>query len=78
MILAGEDVPSNNERRKKLYRQLTLMLNDGPLGAGVRRPLCRTVVSQQSDTCCPRKLTWDSARSSKLFRNRIVVELLKN
>ena len=33
-----EAVP-NNVRRKKLYRQLTLMLNGGPLGAGVRRPL---------------------------------------
>jgi hypothetical protein len=36
---AGEAVPSNNVRRKKLYRQLTLMLNGGPMGAGVRRPL---------------------------------------
>jgi hypothetical protein len=45
MIPAGEDVPSNNVRRKKLYRQLTLMLNDGPLGAGVRRPLPNCCVS---------------------------------
>jgi hypothetical protein len=36
--LAVGDIPSNNVRRKKLYRQLTLVLNDGPLGAGVRRP----------------------------------------
>jgi hypothetical protein len=36
MFPAGEDVPSNNVRWKKLYRQLTLKLNDGPLGAGVR------------------------------------------
>jgi hypothetical protein len=34
--LEGEDLPSNNVRRKKLYRQLTLMLNGGPMGAGVR------------------------------------------
>ena len=39
----GEDVPANNIRRKKLYRQLTLMLNGGPLGASVRREL---------PTCC--------------------------
>jgi hypothetical protein len=39
----AEEVPSNNVRRKKLYRQLTLMLNGGPLGAGVRKPL---------PTCC--------------------------
>ena len=39
----GEDVPTNNIRRKQLYRQLTLMLNGGPLGAGVRREL---------PTCC--------------------------
>ena len=31
--------PPNNIRRKKLYRQITLMINGGPLGAGVRRPL---------------------------------------
>jgi hypothetical protein len=37
--LAVGDIPLNNVRGKKLYRQLTLMLNDGPLGAGVRRPL---------------------------------------
>jgi hypothetical protein len=38
-----EPIPSNNIRRKKLYRQLTLMLNGGPLGAEVRKPL---------PTCC--------------------------
>jgi hypothetical protein len=43
--LAPEDVPSNNLRRKKLYRQLTLMLNGGPLGAGVRRALPDCCVS---------------------------------
>jgi hypothetical protein len=37
--VATEDIPSNNLRRKKLYRQLTLMINGGPLGAGVRKPL---------------------------------------
>ena len=36
-----DDTPTvpNNVRRKLLYRQLTLMINGGPLGAGVRRPL---------------------------------------
>ena len=38
-----EELPSNNIRRKGIYRQLTLMLNGGPLGAGVRREL---------PTCC--------------------------
>jgi hypothetical protein len=37
--LAVEDLPANNVRRKMLYRQLTLMLNGGPMGAGVRKPL---------------------------------------
>jgi hypothetical protein len=45
MIPAGGDVPSNNIRRKKLYRQLTLMVNDGPLGVGVHRPLPNCCVS---------------------------------
>ncbi len=35
----GEETPANNIRRKKLYRQLTLLLNDGPLGVGVRKEL---------------------------------------
>ena len=39
------DAPTNNIRRKKLYRQLTLMLNGGPLGAGVRRELPSCCVS---------------------------------
>ena len=43
--LATEDVPSNNVIRKKLYRQLTLMINGGPLGAGVRRELPKCCVS---------------------------------
>jgi hypothetical protein len=38
-VAEAEDVPTNNIRRKKLYRQLTLMLNGGPLGAGVRKEL---------------------------------------
>jgi hypothetical protein len=41
--LALEDAPDDNVRRKKLCRQCTLMINGGPLGAGVRRPL---------PTCC--------------------------
>ena len=35
----GEDLPTNNIKRKQLYRQLTLMLNGGPFGADVRREL---------------------------------------
>jgi hypothetical protein len=53
--LALEDIPDNNLRRKKLYRQLTLMINEGPLGAKVRRPLpscCVTAIRDMlpSDT----------------------------
>jgi hypothetical protein len=44
--LAIEDLPPNNIRRKKLYRQLTLMINGGPLGAGVRVPLPTCCVSE--------------------------------
>jgi hypothetical protein len=44
-----EPIPSNNIRRKKLYRQLTLMLNGGPLGAGVRKPLPTCCVSAIRD-----------------------------
>jgi hypothetical protein len=43
-----EPIPSNNIRRKKLYRQLTLMLNGGPLGA-VRKPLPTCCVSAIRD-----------------------------
>jgi hypothetical protein len=43
--LALEDVPDNNIRRKKLYRQCTLMINGGPLGAGLRRPLPSCCIS---------------------------------
>jgi hypothetical protein len=34
--LASEDVPSNSTRRKYLYRQLALIISDGPLGKGNR------------------------------------------
>jgi hypothetical protein len=37
--LAREDRPANNLRRKKLCRQLMLMINGSPMGAGVRKPL---------------------------------------
>jgi hypothetical protein len=47
--LAAEDLPANNIRRKMMYRQLTLMLNGGPLGAGVRRPLPSCCVSAIRD-----------------------------
>jgi hypothetical protein len=44
-----EDMPENNLRRKKLYRQLTLMINEGPLGAKICRPLpscCVTAIRE--------------------------------
>ncbi len=34
--LASEDVPSNSTRRKYLYRQMALIILDGPLGKGNR------------------------------------------
>ena len=43
--LALENQPPNNIRQKKLYRQLTLMINGGPLGAGIRRALPDCCVS---------------------------------
>lgn len=42
--MTTEDLPDSNIRRKKLYRQATLMINEGPLGAGVRKPLPGCVV----------------------------------
>jgi hypothetical protein len=33
--LGKDETPANNIRRKKLYLQLTLLLNDGPLGISV-------------------------------------------
>ena len=48
-LLVRKTSPTNNIRRKKLYRQLTLMLNGGPVGAGVRRELpacCVTGICQ--------------------------------
>jgi hypothetical protein len=45
--LEEADVPTNNIRRKKLYRQHTLILNGAPMGVGIRRPL---------PTCCVRKI----------------------
>jgi hypothetical protein len=48
--LATEDnPPSNHLQRKKMHRQLTLMLNGGPLGAGVRKELPRCCVSAARD-----------------------------
>jgi hypothetical protein len=43
--LAPEDVPPNNLRRKALYRQMTLLINGGPLGAKVRKQLPDCVVN---------------------------------
>jgi hypothetical protein len=42
--LAPEDVPANNLRRKSLYRQLTLLINGGRLGTGVRKELPKCCV----------------------------------
>ncbi len=53
--LLGEDVPTNNLKRKKLYRQLTLMLNGGPMGAGVRKPL--------PDCCVAKIREWFSSET---------------
>jgi hypothetical protein len=47
--LAAEDVPANNMLRKKLYRQLTLLINGRPLGAGVRKELPSCCVSAARD-----------------------------
>jgi hypothetical protein len=41
---APDETPTNNLRRKALYRQLTLLLNNGPLGVGVRKPLPKCCV----------------------------------
>ena len=37
--LAPKDVPPNQIRGNRLYRELTLRINEGPLGTGVRTPL---------------------------------------
>jgi hypothetical protein len=37
--LPAEDCPPNNIRRKKVYRQMFLFINQGPSGAGVRMKL---------------------------------------
>jgi hypothetical protein len=44
-----EPIPSNNIRRKKLYRQLTLMLNGGPHAGGSWKPLPTCCVSAIRD-----------------------------
>ena len=41
--LPDDSKPPNNARRKKLYREMTLLLNKGPLGVGVRKKLPRCV-----------------------------------
>ena len=41
--LPDDDKPPNNIRRKKLYRQMFLFINQGPAGAGVRMELPRCV-----------------------------------
>jgi hypothetical protein len=42
--LAQEDVPPNNIRRKLMYRQMTLLINGGPMGR-VRKELPQCVVT---------------------------------
>lgn len=39
-----EDWPPNNVRRRKIYRQMTLFINEGPMGKGVRKELPECVV----------------------------------
>jgi hypothetical protein len=41
--LPDDDKPPNNIRRKKLYRQMFLFINQGPAGAGVRMELPKCV-----------------------------------
>jgi hypothetical protein len=41
--LPEEDKPPNNIRRKKVYRQMFLSMNDGPIGCGVRVQLPKCV-----------------------------------
>jgi hypothetical protein len=41
--LLPEDCPPNNVRRKKVYRQMFLSINEGPSGAGVRIQLPKCV-----------------------------------
>jgi hypothetical protein len=40
-----DEVPPNNIRRKAMHRQLTLVINGGPMGAEVREPLPHCCVS---------------------------------
>jgi hypothetical protein len=44
-MASSEPISSNNVRRKKLYRQLTLMLDGGPFDTGDRKPLPSCCVS---------------------------------
>jgi hypothetical protein len=41
--MTSEDLPPNNIRRKKLYRQMFLLLNEGTAGVGVRIELPKCV-----------------------------------
>ena len=41
--LQAEDLPPNNIRRKKVYRQMFLHINEGPTGRGVRHVLPKCV-----------------------------------
>jgi hypothetical protein len=41
--LPTEDWPPNNVRRRKVYRQMTLFINEGPMGKGVRKQLPKCV-----------------------------------
>ena len=40
--LIGDDIPLANQRRKGIYRQMALIMNEGPTGKGVRLelPIC--------------------------------------
>jgi len=41
--LPDVDKPPNNTRRKKVYRQMTYIMNNGPMGKGVRKKLPKCV-----------------------------------
>jgi hypothetical protein len=43
--LPVKDWPPHNVRRRKIYRQMTLFINEGPLGKGVRKELPKCVVA---------------------------------
>jgi hypothetical protein len=43
-LMDYEDWPPNNMRHRKIYRQMTLFINEGPMGKGVHKELPECVV----------------------------------